>query len=889
MNKLTNFFSNKKFLIGSEPPTQGKFEVGDLIVNTGSGAASTPMWICNKAGQPGEWSPVGVGSKYTTEKSLVVVSTAVSEVEMGIEFDYRYDTLLVFINDAYMSQGTDYLLDGNKIKVVGDEAWNENLTNDFTFEFVVFKSIADIGEGNIVISPEQIEDKSITLDKLEQSLVDALNNIEPLDLTPYQKTASNDLITNNKTITGAINELFINANNGKQLIASAIGNPLIDSNSTFKAMSEAILGHRRDTENEDDSKNLLYDMMIEDGFQVTNEMSIDDLIKLLDDSKIDFSEVAQIECGNEFTYVLKTDGTVWSCGDNYYGQLGLGDETTRTLFTQVNIDNVKQIACGGSFAYILKNDGSLWSCGCNVRGELGLDISGSGTGKTTFTQVTDGIYNDVKQVICGSGHTFIIKNDGSIRSCGNNTSGCLGIDYDGDWPSFMPIDNMSNVSQIACGSNTSFVVKTDGTVWCCGGGFYGQLGLGENDTDNKYVFVQVPNMTNAKQVFCGGSYTFILKNDGTLWGTGKNYEGQLGLNDTNNRYTFTQINIDDTKHISCGIDCTLLLKNNGELWASGRNNYGQLGLNDTNNRSIFTQVTTDVVQIKSGYYHSVLLKTDGTVWGCGWNRLGQLGLSDSDATTHTTFVQNAFIGSTRLDEYGINRLKLYYYLLDNEISVTEDMDINVMLNLLVNKHNSNLLTGYINSLKIILTNKGIEVTEEDDMASLINKVNQEFNKKEESNELVLYSHGDMCEANSGGWTLATTVSTNDYVYTPEDDHIYFYFRAQYPQDYVRIYTNNSIDLNEYNYIYIEGNEHHSATTFWPYVYLTFKKVDGSSEKSENYFTPTLEDEYYNGLKVDLAKYKSMGECYIGVGMKFKASQSSVCSASARILRVYLTK
>ena len=275
MNKLTNFFSNKKFLIGSNTPTQGKFEVGDLIVNTGSGAASTPMWICSKAGQPGEWSPVGVGSKYTTEKSLMVVSNAVSEVEIGVEFDKRYDTLLVFINDAYMTEGTDYLLEGNKIKVIGDEAWNENLTNDFTFEFVVFKSIADLAEGNIAISPEQIEDGSITLDKLAQSFADALNNIEPLDLTPYQQITSNDLITNNKTITGAINELFINANNGKQLIASAIGNPLIDSNSTFQAMSEAILGLRKNTENETDAKEVLYNMMIEDGYNsATSEMTI---------------------------------------------------------------------------------------------------------------------------------------------------------------------------------------------------------------------------------------------------------------------------------------------------------------------------------------------------------------------------------------------------------------------------------------------------------------------------------------------------------------------------------------------------------------------------------------------------------------------------------------
>ena len=272
MNKLTNFFSNKKFLIGSEPPTQGKFEVGDLIVNTGSGAASTPMWICYNAGEPGEWSPVGVGSKYTTEKSLMVVSNAVSEVEIGIEFDKRYDTLLVFINDAYMTEDTDYLLEGNKIKVIGDEAWNENLTNDFTFEFVVFKSIADLAESNIVISPEQIEDGSITLDKLEQSFSDVLNNIEPLDLTPYQQITSNDLITNNKTIVGAINELFQNANNGKELIANAIGEPL-NAEDTFSAMSDKINVMKSD----------LKQVLIDKGVNVTEEDDMNSLINKVDE------------------------------------------------------------------------------------------------------------------------------------------------------------------------------------------------------------------------------------------------------------------------------------------------------------------------------------------------------------------------------------------------------------------------------------------------------------------------------------------------------------------------------------------------------------------------------------------------------------------------------
>ena len=51
----------------------------------------------------------------------------------------------------------------------------------------------------------------------------------------------NELNTNSKTIIGAINELFQSANNGKELIASAIGEPL-NAEDTFSAMSNDING-----------------------------------------------------------------------------------------------------------------------------------------------------------------------------------------------------------------------------------------------------------------------------------------------------------------------------------------------------------------------------------------------------------------------------------------------------------------------------------------------------------------------------------------------------------------------------------------------------------------------------------------------------------------------
>ena len=246
--------------------------------------------------------------------------------------------------------------------------------------------------------------------------------------------------------------------------------------------------------------------------------------------------------------ILKNDGTLWGCGNNYYGNLGLGDTTNRTTFTQIttNTDNIKEVYCGGSYTIILKNDGTLWSCGNDNHGQLGL---GDASARLTFTQVTTNA-DDIKSVYCGGAHTFVLKNDG--------------------------------------------------TLWGTGYNQHGQLGLGDNS--HRYTFTQITtNTDNIKEIYCGMEHTLILKNDGTLWGCGDNEYGQLGLGDTTNRTTFTQIttNTDDIKSVYCGYYHTLILENDGTLWSTGYNDDGRLGLGDTTNRTTFTQVTTNTNNIKS--------------------------------------------------------------------------------------------------------------------------------------------------------------------------------------------------------------------------------------------------------------------------------------------------
>ena len=499
-----------------------------------------------------------------------------------------------------------------------------------------------------------------------------------------------ELQTKEKTVTAAINELFQSANNGKELIANAIGEPLskdktfsamstdingllstfktnmmnngvtIESNDKFKSLIDKVdekLTKDNNTINSlntdktnltnqvnslnsniENTRSTLARLMQEGGYDITGSESINNLLNLLVSSGISVRDIKQIDGGHEHTFILKHDGSLYSCGAYGYGGLGLGDSTNRYTFTQVtkNINkDVKQIACGDYHTFILKKDGSIWSCGNNNKGQLGLGSSDTNT-HDTFTKVTTNINNDVKQIVCGYQYTFILKNDGSIWACGYNDKGQLGLGNTTSKKSFTKVTtNINNdVKQVVCGYNHTYILKNDGTVWSCGYNKDGQLGLGTSDTNAHSTFTKVTtNISNVKQIACGGYYTCILKNDGSLWVCGANDEGQLGLNDTTDRTTFTKVTT-NVKQVACGYYHTFILKNDGSLWGCGNNERDQLGLNSTSSYiSSFTKVTeninNDVIQIACGYYHTFILKKNSSTWSCGYNIHGQIGLGDT--------------------------------------------------------------------------------------------------------------------------------------------------------------------------------------------------------------------------------------------------------------------
>ena len=84
-------------------------------------------------------------------------------------------------------------------------------------------------------------------------------------------------------------------------------------------------------------------------------------------------------------YATKTDGTLWSWGQNNGGQLGHNNETLYSSPTQVGTDTTWS-SLGGEI-HAIKTDGTLWWWGDNAYGRAGTNNQGNPSNRSSPTQV----------------------------------------------------------------------------------------------------------------------------------------------------------------------------------------------------------------------------------------------------------------------------------------------------------------------------------------------------------------------------------------------------------------------------------------------------------------------------------------------------------------------
>ena len=335
-----------------------------------------------------------------------------------------------------------------------------------------------------------------------------------------------------------------------------------------------------------------------------------------------------------------TQPGLWATGKNASGQLGTGDNTDRNVFTLID-DSLTwtQVECGGfynttpdsGFTIAKKSDGTLWSTGDNTYGMLG---DGSNTARNTFAQI--GSSTDWDKFSCGSYGTLAIKTDntmwgwGFVGACGfgnasANYSSPTQMGSDTDW------------AEVACAGYFALAIKTDGTLWSAGYNNVGQLGDGTNN--NNFTFTQVGSDTDWQNIQVVGTTTsgasYAQKSNGYIYSSGYNADGQLGIGTYIDVNTFTSVSNNQAWQNQWYAGSSYLSTfdaNNYNYYSGASRSF------DINNPTVAlpdTNVLTDIgygnsyTEIYAGTSADYLLfaKNDNSLWTAGLNFNGMIGLN----------------------------------------------------------------------------------------------------------------------------------------------------------------------------------------------------------------------------------------------------------------------
>ncbi|XP_070347410.1 secretion-regulating guanine nucleotide exchange factor isoform X28 [Equus asinus] len=170
---------------------------------------------------------------------------------------------------------------------------------------------------------------------------------------------------------------------------------------------------------------------------------------------------------------------LFAWGANSYGQLGLGHKEDVLLPQQLNDfckpGCVRRITGGGGHSAVVTDGGSLFVCGLNKDGQLGL---GHTEDVLYFTPCRSLLGCPIQQVACGWDFTIILTGNGQLLSCGSNSFGQLGVPH-GPRRCVVPqaIEPLrEKVVSIAAGLRHALAATETGKVFTWGRADYGQLG-----------------------------------------------------------------------------------------------------------------------------------------------------------------------------------------------------------------------------------------------------------------------------------------------------------------------------------------------------------------------------------------------------------------------------
>lgn len=365
---------------------------------------------------------------------------------------------------------------------------------------------------------------------------------------------------------------------------------------------------------------------------------------------------------NSHVLAIKSGGTLWAWGDNFYGQLGTGDTISRSSPVQIGSNTWLAVAAGNYFSIALRSDNTVWTFGIDTNFELGQGLAFIGNNRSSPVQIAGG--GTYTNVFAGPSTGYAIRTGGTLWGWGENNTSFVpstklyllatGVPTSTNRQS-APVQISSSTSwqKVSCNGSSVLALKS-GELFAWGTNTYGQLGTGNYTTYSSPVQVGagswidvVVNVTsfgiNSSNELYGWGNTFvtpglgvnvypgptspILINNSLSWSkvTGGSEYTYLGTNFacttepvTSNLYGWGQI-VNPTEGI---FSTTALLYNKPvEL----RSSPVQISSQKNLFTKFFTNNGLDQYDSFQMYSHAMALTKPGAVYGWGWNEWGQLG------------------------------------------------------------------------------------------------------------------------------------------------------------------------------------------------------------------------------------------------------------------------
>lgn len=291
------------------------------------------------------------------------------------------------------------------------------------------------------------------------------------------------------------------------------------------------------------------------GWGVQGQLGLGDFISVSTPTKINpFSptSIIFISAGGMHSGCIDAQGFCYTWGSAQYGQLGQGEEATKSMKTclpnRVTIDDgdespllVKWLSCGGMHSAAVDINGDVWCWGRSDSGQTGCNAwIYSFVPFVSRPSKLPPFESPALSVRCGGFHTMIVTEGGRVYSMGKEEFGMLGVSML-DQKSDSKMDSLSSrprlitsllehhVVGVSCGGWHSLFWTRDGELFSCGKGEYGRLGLGNEESPSTPQLVNLGDGIKVHTASAGGSHSLIISTTGVLYVVGRSDDGRLGL------------------------------------------------------------------------------------------------------------------------------------------------------------------------------------------------------------------------------------------------------------------------------------------------------------------------------------------------------------------------